>query len=95
MKKLILPLILLAAPAFAQQNCASRDAIVDMLANRYGETRQSIGLGGGYQVVETFANLETGTWTIVITSPNGETCAVAAGEQFQILNEELKTGVRA
>ena len=34
-------------------------------------------------VVEVFASDESGTWTIVITLPNGMTCLVAAGNAFQ------------
>lgn len=83
---------MLAWPAQAQQstrNCAAREAVVERLAGRFGETRQSIGLGSGNQVMEVFANSETGSWTTTVTLPSGMTCLIAAGEGFENLNEEL------
>lgn len=40
-------------------------------------------------VVEVFASLETGTWTITITRPDGLTCLAASGEGFENLVEVL------
>ena len=39
---------------------------------------------------ETFANLSTGTWTIVNTQPTGLSCMLAAGEGFELVNEPLE-----
>ena len=77
-------------PAAAQvsRNCADRESIVTRLAERFGETRQSIGLGSNNQVMEVYASLETGTWTITVTHPNGMTCLVAAGQAFETLAED-------
>ncbi len=84
-------MILATGHAFAQQNrnCADRERVVARLSEAYGESRQSIGLGTNNTVVETFASLETGTWTIVVTTPGGPTCLVAAGQAFQLVNEDL------
>ncbi|MEM6759276.1 MAG: hypothetical protein AAF601_07325 [Pseudomonadota bacterium] len=80
-----------SATAQAQQarNCAPRDIVVTRLADGYGETRQSMGLGANNSVVEVFASDESGTWTITITSPNGMTCLVASGQAFEELVEAL------
>ncbi|MCP5085629.1 MAG: hypothetical protein GY952_02300 [Rhodobacteraceae bacterium] len=64
-------------------NCAQRTQVVERLQDRYGETRQSVGLAQNNGVVEVFASSESGTWTIVITLPNGMTCLVAAGSAFE------------
>ncbi len=79
-----------ANAADAQQNCAPRAAVVEQLGKRYGETRQTIGLGQENFVFETFASTESGTWTIVVTLPNGVTCLVASGTGFERLDEELQ-----
>ncbi|UUV43237.1 hypothetical protein RCCWILLIS_65 [Rhodobacter phage RcCWillis] len=93
MKRIILATVLAVLPAagFAQQaqNCAPREQVVQRLAEKYGETRQSIGLGSNNSVMEVFANLEGGSWTITVTMTNGMTCLVAAGEAFQNLAEAL------
>lgn len=86
---LVLATTLAAVPALAQpaQNCAPRDVVVDRLAERYGETRQSIGLGANNAVVEVFASHESGSWTITVTMPNGLTCLVASGQAYETLAE--------
>lgn len=73
------------------RNCAPRDAVIDRLAEGYGESRQSMGLGANNAVVEVFASSETGTWTITVTTPNGMTCLVASGQSFETLAEVLPT----
>jgi hypothetical protein len=81
----------LDAAAQGNRNCAPRDAVVERLAEGYGETRQSMGLGANNAVVEVFASEETGTWTITVTMPNGLTCLVASGQSFETLAEALPT----
>lgn len=71
------------------RNCAPRDAVVTRLAEGYGETRQSMGLGANNAVIEVFASSETGSWTITVTQPNGVTCLVASGQGFEQLAEAL------
>lgn len=75
--------------AAAPKACAPRDAIVERLAEAYGETRQSIGLGANNALIEVFASLDTGTWTITVTQPTGVTCLVASGQAFETLAENL------
>ena len=95
--------LLIAAAAFATlavaggqadansfRNCAERDQVVNRLAEGYGETRQSIGLGANNSIVEVFASKETGSWTITATSPAGVTCLVATGQAFEETKEILE-----
>jgi len=74
-----------AAPAAYAQgaSCADRTLIVERLSSKYGETRQSAGLNQNNGMVEVFASDETGTWTILITMPNGKSCLMAAGKAWQ------------
>ena len=69
-----------------------RNHVIERLAATYGETRQSIGLGANNQVIEVFASLKTGTWTITVTTPNGLTCLVASGQAYEALDEEIASG---
>ena len=78
----------LSSPA-AAQNCAPRDLVVERLAEKYGESRQSMGLGSQGAVMEVFASEETGTWTITVTTTAGLTCMVASGQAFEALAEAL------
>lgn len=71
------------------RNCAPREAVVERLAEGYGETRQSVGLGSNNAVVEVFASDETGSWTITVTMPGGLTCLVASGQSYETVAEAL------
>ena len=83
-------LALAATQVSAQNaNCAPRAVVIERLADAYGESRQSVGLGGRGEMVETFASVQTGTWTITVTAPNGITCLVASGQSYEKLDEPL------
>lgn len=82
----------LSSAATAQtQNCAPRDLVLKRLAEKYGESRQSIGMGQKGMLMETFASDETGSWTITVTTPQGMTCLVASGQAYEVLAEALPT----
>lgn len=77
------------AQAQNRSNCAPREQVVQRLADKYGETRQSMGLGANNAVVEVFASLASGSWTITVTMADGVTCLVASGQAFEELAEAL------
>lgn len=78
-------LLSLAAPAAAraQTACADRNEIVSALASRYGERPAAAGLAGERLVVEVFAAPDGATWTILLTRPDGVSCAILAGEAWR------------
>jgi hypothetical protein len=80
-----LGLLTAAGPAVAQQQarCAPRAQLLDMIQNRFDETRRAIGLTGSQTVMELYASETSGSWTILVTLPNGMTCLVAAGSAFE------------
>lgn len=84
-------LALAATTGFAQtaNNCAPREVVIERLASKYGEARQSMGLGANNSVVEVFSSSETGTWTITVTVASGTTCLVASGQHFETITEAL------
>ena len=73
--------------------CASRDAIIDRLTDRFDEVQMGAGLIGEAGLVEVWRSPDTGSWTILMTRPNGMTCVVATGEFWRDMPEALqKTG---
>ena len=83
-------LLICATQVFGQaqaRQCGPRANVLMLLGERYGESRQSIGLGADNQVVEVYASTETGTWTITVTSPAGLTCLVASGQAYEALSD--------
>ena len=84
-RALALPTALLAlwaSSAGAQGICDRRDVIVSKLAARYGEVQVATGLAGPL-VMEIWANCQTRSWSILKTYPNGTTCMMAAGSNWQ------------
>ena len=79
----------MAPVATAQSNpgmiCGTRANIVGQLNTRFGEQARAIGLAGQTRIVEVFVSDETGSWTITVTSPDGTTCLIAAGEYYETL----------
>jgi|Cruoilmetagenom7_1024161.scaffolds.fasta_scaffold00120_61 hypothetical protein len=75
--------------AQSRANCGPRDAVVQRLADRYGETRQSVGIGSNNAMVEVFASDESGSWTILVTMPSGVSCLVASGQSYEQVAEAL------
>lgn len=63
--------------------CAAHADVVRKLADRFGETRTSIGLHKDDAVVEVFSSAATGTWTIIVTGADGMSCLLAAGQRWE------------
>lgn len=81
--------ILATQQARAAPQCADRPQVLETLAQKYGETRRSMGMAADQTVMELFASAETGSWTLTVTLPSGMTCLVAAGQNFEAIAEEL------
>jgi len=74
----------IAAPSLAQAQyvCAKRDSMITQLKKKFGESERGIGVSGTEAVIEIWSSEETGTWTIVMTRPNGIACVMAAGDSW-------------
>ncbi len=77
-----------SSSAQAQTVCGDRDAIVASLEKTYSEAPVSVGLASNGAIIEIFAS-PTGTFTIIVTQPNGLTCVMAAGEYWEDLPKRL------
>jgi hypothetical protein len=63
--------------------CGQREHVVATLTTRYGEQVRSMGLAPQNRIVEVYVSEETGSWTIVVTSADGTSCLMAAGEHYE------------
>lgn len=75
-------LFALAAPATAARLCLPHGDIAELLNTRYAEARIAIGVAEGGGLLEVFSTVDGTTWTIVVTSPQGISCVVSAGESW-------------
>ncbi len=64
--------------------CDTRSKIVDSLTKQYKESPLFMGLSSGGSIVEVFASA-TGSWTMVVTNPNGRSCLMDAGQNWETL----------
>ena len=62
--------------------CAERSNVIDTLGSQYKESPRAIGLVSMEAVLEIFVS-ETGTWTVVVTDPQGVSCVLAAGQSWE------------
>lgn len=80
MRYLAVILALLPTYALADTHCG--DTLeVRRDAREMGESRISMGMSDLAQL-ELWANLQTETWRILITYPNGETCVAITGTDY-------------
>lgn len=88
MTRLILALILAAGPAGAAPQCAPTTAMMEGLTVKYGEApiRQAMAQSG--TIVMWLENVATGTWTVIETRPDGQTCILSFGTGFEALTPE-------
>lgn len=78
--------IVMALPTSAQAaNCAPRATMLQRLADEFGETRRMVGVDTRNTLVETFANEESGTWSITVTTTSGTMCLIAFGGAYKFL----------
>lgn len=62
--------------------CGKHDDLVAALKQHFQEDRHAIGLAGNFGVVELFVS-KAGSWTMLVTNPDGQTCIGAAGSAWQ------------
>lgn len=88
LRAILYAIIISVLPVAAQGVCATRTDMVDVLTTKHKE--QLVGRGiAGRSIVEVFAS-EQGSFTVFTTSPQGVSCLVAAGQDWQV--EEMKKG---
>ncbi len=91
---LALPLLAATAiaPASAAEDsmaCGKRDEMLGHLSGKYDEEPIAMGLATNGSLVEVLASSAGGSFTIVYTTPDGLTCMVAAGSNWETVQQQL------
>ena len=76
-----------ASTAMAQPQCNERDNVLELLAKKYQETPIAAGVTNTGGLVEVLTDTKGGTWTIIVTTPQGMSCLVAAGEGWRNMEQ--------
>lgn len=75
-------MILLSFPASGQTLfCGPSDEFKETLADKYGEFPQRVYMTLGESLVE-FVVSENGSWTMLLTRPDGMSCVIGAGGEW-------------
>lgn len=76
-------LFLSVSSANAEQICAPRDATLSQLKEKFEEKVSGRGLAvNGTRMIELFVS-EKGSWTLLVSDPNGHSCIMASGQHWQ------------
>lgn len=79
----ILAMLALAAPTQAQSVCGDRVEIIKVLAAKYQELPRAFGVTGGDRILAELFVSKTGSWTMLMSQPQGVTCILATGVDWQ------------
>lgn len=63
--------------------CDTQDKVTALLADRYKESVLAEGIVSDRGFMEVYVSQESGTWSVVVTTPQGKSCIIAAGQDFQ------------
>ena len=83
-------LAIFATTAQAASQCNERDNVLKLLSSKYSESPVAVGVtnnGGLVEVLKTAPEAKSDTWTIIITSPQGVSCLIAAGEGWRAVQQ--------
>ena len=93
----LLALVFFTAPAQAVSfqlvgQCWPRGELVTYLDKSHSEHPVSIGMERGGSVIEVFLS-DAGTFSIVMTRPDGNSCLLAAGDDWEDLPVRMTDGI--
>ncbi len=81
-------------PAKSQEICGTRQDIVAALARDFKEQPNAMGVVDKNVVMEVFVS-DTGTWTMIASGTDGNSCIIASGEGWDGGNGRAKVDVGA
>ena len=73
------------SPANAQVVCAERAHVLEHLGKKFSESPVAMGMAANGGVMEVLSTDDGNTWTVVITMPDGKTCMLLSGENWEAL----------
>ncbi len=93
--KVLAPVLFIGAMASApltasaeEPVCSERHAFLAQLADIHKENPVAQGLAANGAVLEVLVS-KAGTWTILVTSPEGKSCVVAVGENWEQFRDKF------
>ncbi len=81
-----------SARAEPQPTCIKRAELLQQLAAKFSEKPVAAGIADNGMLLEVYASLKGETWTVAMTLPNGVTCLVASGQEWQAIPRIAELG---
>lgn len=78
-------LVVFGSDAMAQGRCSDRRELLDHLGAKYKEGTVATGLMADGRLLEVLAAEDGKTWSIILSTAQGTSCLVAAGESWQLM----------
>jgi hypothetical protein len=76
-------IFVMASEASAQTSgCQAHENLARLLEERFAEHPVAAGLEASGLLIELFASADSASWTLVTTTPAGESCVIAVGEHW-------------
>ena len=75
--------LLWVTSASAAPQCNDRDRVLELLSKKYSEAPIAAGVTNTGGLVEVLSAEKGDTWTIIVTTPDGTSCLIAAGEGWR------------
>ena len=79
--------VFLCSTANAQQFCGQRDAMLKAAEEKYKEVPRHRALSSDGAMIEVLVS-EEGTWTVVVSLPDGTACVRGSGAAWENLTPE-------
>lgn len=83
MRTALIVSLLCALPTMANAVCGDRAELMSKLADKYKEAPVAQAVTNDGKLVEVVASKHGGTWTILMTKPDGGSCAMAVGQNWR------------
>jgi photosystem II stability/assembly factor-like uncharacterized protein len=93
---LLLGAIAISHPAAADQTpaaCGPHPDVIKALGDRFHETQSATALTSAGTLLEVLTADDGSTWTIIVSRPDGLSCVVAAGQNWQDKANQAATSI--
>jgi phage/plasmid primase-like uncharacterized protein len=81
--------LFVSSVAMAQVQCGQRDKIVEWLAEKHKEAPIAAAVSSEGSLIEVLSTHDGDTWTLIVTSPDGNSCLIASGQGWRAKPHEL------
>ncbi len=86
----VVAILAFTGSANATIQCGAHKRMTEVLASKYSEAPKAIGTVNQKRFMEVYVS-KAGSWTILVTSADGNSCIVAAGQDWEDVPHNLSS----